>query len=366
MSNTEATSIVSFKDLMQAKMEREQRETRATPASETNNELSTASTASLVSTASTVSIPKKKLLPVAPDRDYQKVANSVVREVGQGIFTGKSKQMYDYLYSLTRGAINPRRTVRISKPRLMRGTGIGSPQTFYRNINHLKSLGLIKRKEIVGQLSGNEYEVFLPEEINLQSVQSVQSVQKPVLPVLPETGLTVPTSNPISTDVLATSKTSFKDIEKIDDEPFGKMTETLAKVFEKVSGKPPQKSDAVKLNELAELLVMELEIAAARTKSVSNVPAFLTEHLRRRLLGKTASTKSAEVNSKTTKSLKVGKSSGTETVEEYQAESLSKEGRETVLKTMREYLDKGQNEFIMSFQDTYTQEDWEWLMQKLK
>ncbi len=28
---------------------------------------------------------------------------------------------------------------------------------------------------------------------------------------------------------------------------------------------------------------MELEIAAARTDSISNVPAFLTEHLRRRL-----------------------------------------------------------------------------------
>jgi hypothetical protein len=365
MSNTEATSIVSFKDLMQAKMEREQRETKAAPASETNNELSTASTASLVSIASTVSTPKKKLLPIAPDRDYQKVANSVVREVGQGIFTGKSKQMYDYLYSLTRGAINPRRTVRISKPKLMRGTGIGSPQTFYRNINHLESLGLIKRNEIVGQLSGNEYEVFLPEEINLQSVQPVQpvqSVQKPVVPVLPETELTVPTLNPISTDVLATSKTSFKDIENNDDEAFATMLKVLIDGCEKVAGKNPSKSQEGNWKELAELLVMELEIAAARTKSVSNVPAFLTEHLRRRLLGKLASTKSAEVKFKTSKFLKVGKSSRTETAEEYQAEPLSKEGRETVLKTMREYLDKGQNEFIMSFQDSYTQEDWDWLM----
>ncbi|HLL69955.1 MAG TPA: hypothetical protein VK363_00900 [Pyrinomonadaceae bacterium] len=35
-------------------------------------------------------------------------------------------------------------------------------------------------------------------------------------------------------------------------------------------------------DELAELLVTELRIAAGRT-TVSNVPAFLTEHLRRRL-----------------------------------------------------------------------------------
>ncbi len=50
----------------------------------------------------------------------------------------------------------------------------------------------------------------------------------------------------------------------------------------------------------------------------------------------------------------------------YAAEPLSKEGRETVLKTMREYLDKGQNEFIMSFQDTYIKEDWDWLMKELE
>jgi hypothetical protein len=38
------------------------------------------------------------------------------------------------------------------------------------------------------------------------------------------------------------------------------------------------------MEELAELLVMELEVASARTTSVSDVPAFLTEHLRRRLM----------------------------------------------------------------------------------
>jgi hypothetical protein len=140
------------------------------------------------------------------------------------------------------------------------------------------------------------------------------------------------------------------------------MNDTLANVFEKVSGKPPQKTDATKLNELAELLAMELEIAAARTKSITNVPAFLTEHLRRRLLGSSA--KSAEGKLKTDKSIKVGKSE--KIVEEYQAEPLSKEGREAVLKTMQEYIAKGQQEFVMSQQDTYTKEDWDWLMAELK
>jgi len=324
------------------------------------------STVSQVSQPSTANIGKSS--PVAPERDFQKVANSVVREVSQGIFNGKSKQMYDYLYSLTRGAISPTRKVRISKPKLMKGTGIGSPQTFYRNISHLETLGLIKRNEIIGEWGGNEYEVFLPEEINLKSVksvhpvQSVESAEKQEGLVVLETGLTVLTSEAVNTVASGSPKTSFKDNTKNDDEPFSKMNDTLSKVFEKVSGKLPQKSDAEKLNELAELLAMELEIAAARTKSISNVPAFLTEHLRRRLLGNSA--KSAEGKLKTDKSIKVGKSE--KIVEEYQAEPLSKEGREAVLKTMREYIGKGQQEFVMSQQDTYTKDDWDWLMHQLE
>ena len=323
------------------------------------------STVSQVSQPSTANIGKSS--PVAPERDFQKVANSVVREVSQGIFNGKSKQMYDYLYSLTRGAISPTRKVRISKPKLMKGTGIGSPQTFYRNISHLETLGLIKRNEIIGEWGGNEYEVFLPEEINLKSVksvhpvQSVESAEKQEGLVVLETGLTVLTSEAVNTVASGSPKTSFKDNTKNDDEPFSKMNDTLSKVFEKVSGKLPQKSDAEKLNELAELLAMELEIAAARTKSISNVPAFLTEHLRRRLLGNSA--KSAEGKLKTDKSIKVGKSE--KIVEEYQAEPLSKEGREAVLKTMSEYITKGQQEFVMSQQDSYTKEDWQWLMKEL-
>jgi hypothetical protein len=41
--------------------------------------------------------------------------------------------------------------------------------------------------------------------------------------------------------------------------------------------------EATDWREMAELLAMELKIAAGRTESVSSVPAFLTEHLRRRL-----------------------------------------------------------------------------------
>lgn len=57
--------------------------------------------------------------PVAPERDFAKVANSIVREaVAGGYFTGKSKQLYDFLYSRTRGAIitSPKHTNHKASP----------------------------------------------------------------------------------------------------------------------------------------------------------------------------------------------------------------------------------------------------------
>ncbi len=35
--------------------------------------------------------------PISPERDFTKVANSIVRQIPNGVFVGKSKQMYDYL-----------------------------------------------------------------------------------------------------------------------------------------------------------------------------------------------------------------------------------------------------------------------------
>src|SRR5918911_816742 len=56
--------------------------------------------------------------PVAPERDFTRVANSIAREaVPAGVFRGKSKLLYDCLYRMTRGAVVPSRSVRISRPK---------------------------------------------------------------------------------------------------------------------------------------------------------------------------------------------------------------------------------------------------------
>ncbi len=334
----------------------------------------TPATKGTVPTLATPSTPfiNKVEQPISPEKDYAKVANSIVREaVAQGLFIGKSKQIFDFLYLQTRGAIQPKRSFRITKANLMRASDIGSERTLLKNLSHLKSVGLIKITEFDGQHGGNEYEVFLPEESHPTPPTARHSHNAPqkvgTLPSV-ESGVGGVSQIEENKAIYSSAKTSFKDIKESDDEfALADFTTKLESVSRKLTNKGLSKIDKEKWGELAELLAMELEIAAARTKSISNIPAFLTEHLRRRLISKPAAPKSTSEKSTTGKSHVEGKSNGAaETVEVYQAEPLSKEGREAVLKTMREYLDKGQSEFILSYQNTYTTEDWTWLMKELE
>jgi hypothetical protein len=68
-----------------------------------------------------------------------------------------------------------------------------------------------------------------------------------------------------------------------DDEAYALLLSRLRQGVREVTGRESALADAESWEELAELLVTELKIAAGRTGSVSSVPAFLTEHLRRRL-----------------------------------------------------------------------------------
>jgi len=230
--------------------------------------------------------------PIAPVKDFTKVANSINREaVPAGLFTGKSKQIYDCLYSLSRGAVVPSRTVRVSRPTLMKKAGIGSAVTLDSNIERLVAVGLIEVRRIVGEHNGNEYTVFLPEEVSVadgdstpSSTSSTSSTQKLERLVLLETSSTSSTSSVENKDTYPQPKTSFKtNIEKTDDdEAFAELCASLRQAVKAVTGKEPTPVEAERWRELGELLATELKIAAGRT-TVSSVPAFLAEHLRRRL-----------------------------------------------------------------------------------
>lgn len=68
-----------------------------------------------------------------------------------------------------------------------------------------------------------------------------------------------------------------------DDEAYAELLSRLRQAVHDVTGRRSEPAEAERWGELAELLITELKIAAGRTGSVSSVPSFLTEHLRRRL-----------------------------------------------------------------------------------
>jgi hypothetical protein len=226
-----------------------------------------------------------------------KVANSITRQaVPLGFFGeqgGKSKQLYDYLYSQTRGAVVPSRKVRIPKEKLMRKAGIGSEVTLKKNLRRLRAARLVQENIVPGTHGGNEYEVFLPEEVGLTtgatpstpSTESSPSQDREPVEALESRGSS-PGLTDASVRVSGEDKTFVsKTGERIDDDDakalFGLVT-ALKTINRELTGKELSRADTDRWRELAEVLVAELKIAAART-TVSSVPAFLAEHLRRRL-----------------------------------------------------------------------------------
>jgi hypothetical protein len=215
------------------------------------------------------------------------VPNSVTRRaIPEGLFRGKSKQVWDYLWSVTRGAIVPNRSTRRSRREIKAGSGLGSMVTVDAALEHLENVGLIAVKPSIGSLTGNEYEVFTPEEASTSTSSTTSSTritQKvDVLDVL-ESSTSSTTQLVENTGSLGSPNTSFKTEEiKPDDEAFAEFAAAVKKTALEITGKEPTQAEASRWGEVAEVLMTELRIAAGRT-TVSSVPAFLAEHLRRRL-----------------------------------------------------------------------------------
>jgi hypothetical protein len=227
------------------------------------------------------SLPPSPGQPVAPARDYMKVANSIHREaVPAGLFKGKSKLIYDYLYSRTRGAVVPVRSVQVSRREIMDKAGIGSDKTIRENLLHLRSVGLISWGGHIGAQGGNVYTVYLPEEaLATQATQGSQGSPGQFLPTVPTVESTQGSQglSDESNDTSGEPKTSFKtNTEKTDDD------EAFAQLRTAVKEATGTDVSVSSFKELDELLATEFKIAAGRT-TVSSGPAFLAEHLRRRL-----------------------------------------------------------------------------------
>ena len=223
--------------------------------------------------------------PVAPERDFVRVPNSVVRDaLTAGLFKGESKKTYDALYQRTRGGIVPRRSIRATLAEVMAWSNV-SHNTLKAHLRHLSSVGLLKVHYVRGDNTGAEYEVLTPEEAPPTTHHPPSSHQPPS-----SQNLVPPTTQNLvlggggqdveSKDSYDPPKTSFKtNTERSDDdEAFAALREVERELTGRSAG-------ANQWREVAEVLATELRIAAART-TVSSVPAFLAEHLRRRLFKK--------------------------------------------------------------------------------
>jgi hypothetical protein len=225
----------------------------------------------------------------APTRDFTRSANSIVRDaIPAGIFTGKGKHLYDYLYSQTRGAITPLRSARIPTEKVMAGAGM-TRNTFRFHLERLSNSGLIEVQQRPGEHGGNIYTVFLPEEAGLKrgdrGDRGDPSHPGENLPLVEgsEVDPSHPGLSPVKSDTYGNSKTLYntKDL-NTDDEAFARFAASMKKAAQEITGRESSASEAARWEELAEVLITELKIAAGRT-TVSSVPAFLAEHLRRRL-----------------------------------------------------------------------------------
>jgi hypothetical protein len=206
-----------------------------------------------------------------------------------GLFKGTSKKLYDALYLRTRGAVVPQRELKARQSDLMQWSGV-SHNTLRSHIHHLEAVRLIEIKWELGDNDGAIYEVRLPEEVPLlppppTSLQppppSSQKLGGPSTQKLVGGGGGQTIDN---TDTSADPKTFFKTNTENDDddEAFAPLIGALKRASEEISGRASSPAEAVRWEELANVLVAELKIAAART-TVSSVPSFLAEHLRRRL-----------------------------------------------------------------------------------
>jgi hypothetical protein len=141
----------------------------------------------------------------------------------------------------------------------------------------------------VGSFAGNEYVVFTPDEAytSTSSIASISSSTRITQKVdeldVPESGNTSTTQLIENTGASDRPNTSFKtkDI-NTDDEALAKFVAAVKSAVTEITGRKPSAAEADRWEELADVLITELKIAAGRT-TVSSVPAFLAEHLRRRL-----------------------------------------------------------------------------------
>ena len=203
-----------------------------------------------------------------PESKFYKKANEAADHLDRHLTPAESK-VFEQIVRLTVGFNLDERQVRISV--LQERTGYGSDKTVRAALKGLEQKGVIARIGRPNNSGGITYRIL-----------SYSGTPVPQYSGTPVESTPVPRAK-----ITGELKTDLKE-QNTDDEaaPFAGVIEAFTGAVRDLTGKAPAAADEHRWRELAEVLVMELRIAAARAESVSSVPAFFAEHLRRRLFKK--------------------------------------------------------------------------------
>jgi hypothetical protein len=208
-------------------------------------------------------VPEYRSTAVLPREKFYRKANEVADHIDRTLTPAESK-VFEQLLRLSIGFNKEVCRVRVSV--LMERTGYSSDKTVRSALQGLELKGRIERLSTRNSPLGDEYKI---------------------LAYSGNTGVPEYRSTPVENTAVLGSKitgqlnTSIKD-QNIDDEAFAEFVNAFRQITTELTGKSPTAAESTKWKELAEVLIAELRISAGRT-SVSSVPAFMAEHLRRRL-----------------------------------------------------------------------------------
>ncbi|HEV7906252.1 MAG TPA: hypothetical protein VGO96_20600 [Pyrinomonadaceae bacterium] len=207
-------------------------------------------------------VPQYRSTPVIPQEKFYKKANAVADQIDRTLTPSESK-VFEQLLRLSVGFNKEACRVRVSV--LMERTGYNSDKTIRAALRGLELKGRIERLSARNSPLGDEY------KIRTYSGTAVPQYS----------GTAVENTAVLGSKITGQLNTSIKE-QDIDDEAFAELVAAFRQTTFSLTGKLPTAAEADKWKELAEVLIAELRIAAGRT-TISSVPAFMAEHLRRRL-----------------------------------------------------------------------------------
>jgi hypothetical protein len=225
---------------------------------------------------------------VIPTSNFYRKANEVVDQLDRELTPAESK-IFDHLIRLSVGFNKDWCQVRIST--LQQRTGYRSDKTVRAAINGLIGKGRVARRTHHNNPLGDEYQIRrYSGNTGVPEYRSTSAENTQVL----------------ESKITGQLNTDLKEKRFDDDDAFAAFVNSWRKAAREITGRETSRSEKERWGELADVLITELKIAAART-TISSVPAFLSEHLRRRLWKKDKQQLSEEVKGDTASSKPTGR-----------------------------------------------------------